>query len=1128
MRFTTLAASGTVLVWCGIAAVAAAPGRPLTSAKTVPASPAPVKPAAGAAASAARPGASPADAAFFEKEVRPLLAEQCYSCHGSKVQQAGLRVDSRAALLKGGDKGPSLVPGHPEKSLLLKAVRHEGLKMPPGRKLPEKQAAALEKWLRMGAPWPGDTGQAAAAPKSWDEVVKVRKQWWSLQPVRKVTVPPVKNAAWSANPVDRFLLNKLEKQGIKPVAAADRRTLARRVYLTLLGLPPTPDEIEAFVNDKAPNAYEKLVDRALASPHYGERWARHWMDVVRFGETHGYEWNYEVRDAWRYRDYLIRAFNQDVPYNQFIREHLAGDLLPKPRWNAQDKINESVIGTAFYRFGENGHDVFKEIGLDVLDNQIDTLSKAFQATTVSCARCHDHKLDAVSTKDYYALLGTLVSSRQVANTLDSPEVNAPRTARLRELKTQIKSELAAQWSRDAQDAARYLRAAQAAREKAADAADLAQGLDPKRLQAWVTALEKKAAGLEDPLHAWSTAAESAKTAGTPEAAWKQLATTYQTEKQTRTESNSKKFTPFGDFRQGKADGWRVDGLGLRDGGVRSGDFAVAPEGDTAVSTIFPAGLFTHSLSQRLNGSMQSPWLGNDKKLISLQVMGGAGGVLREIPDQRQLTDSGRELKSDTPTWITLGRSTRDEWVYLELITKFHNPRFAEGDKENPRSFFGITQAVLHDEGGAPKDDLGRMERLFTGAEPKTLDDVAGRYAAVLQGAVSAWAGGSATDDDVRWLDWTVRQGLLGNSTGQNPKLAELVTQYRNVEKELEPARLVAGMADLNPGFDVPVYLRGDFRNKGEIVPRRYIEVLCGGNAADTAEGSGRWELAERIADAKNPLTARVMVNRVWHYLFGTGLVRTPDDFGHMGELPSHPELLDYLATRFSQEGWSVKRLVRTLMLTRTFQMTGQASARGIAVDPENRLLHHFPARRLEAETIRDSILAVSGRLDRTLYGPSIQPFRDDPKPERRLFGGPLDGNGRRSVYTKITLMEGPKFLCVFNFPDPKVATGKRDVTNVPAQALSLLNDPFVIGQADYWSERLVAAPDATVGARIDRMFRAAVGHAPDKATADRFERIVKELATLHEVKAGEELKSRVLWKDVAHAMFNMKEFIYVR
>lgn len=1086
-----------------------------------------------AAAPAAAGDAQAAE--FFEKEVRPVLVKECYSCHADKLQQGGLRVDSREWLLKGGSRGTALVPGDPKKSLLVRVTHHDELVMPPGRKLADKQIAALEKWVQMGAPWPA-SAKPAAGPMAWDDIMRVRKQWWSLAPVRKPAVPKVKDVKWSAQPVDRFILAELEKKGLRPAPRADRRTLVRRAYLTLTGLPPTPEEVESFVNDRSPKAYENLVDRLLASPHYGERWARHWMDVVRFNETHGYEWNHEIRDVWRYRDYLIRAFNQDLPFNALIREHIAGDLIPNPRTNPREHIkNESEIATAFYRFGEVGHDVFKEIGLDHLDNQIDTLAKAFQGTTLTCARCHDHKLDAISQKDYYGVLGVLASSRQVIHTLDDDTVNAQQKSRIRDLKKQVRQELATLWETQAAEAGRYLRAAQAAKDKAPNAEELAKGLDATRLAAWKTALEKKGAGLEDLLTPWQTAADAARANGDVAAAWKSLGEKYTAESRQRAEFNAKTFTLWGDFSKGVPQGWRGEGLAVYDGPSAAGDFALSPDGKEAITGIYPAGFYSHVLSEKLNASFQSSYL-PDKKFVSVEVLGDKNGTARWVPDFRLLQD-GSSLKQGLG-WKRFSKGEREERGYIELATKHDNiryPGWGGGDKDepfkDPHSYFGVTRAYISDSGETPKDELTTPRQLFSG-DAATLDAVGERYAQLLEKAVTDWGQGQSTDDQAKWLDWLLQKNLVSNTSAATPKLAELMNQYRETEKAVQPARIVAGLADLD-GFDHAVYVRGDVTHPGDIVHRRYMEMVSSTADMDIPAGSGRLQLAERIADPNNPLTGRVFVNRVWHYLFGTGIVRTTDDFGHMGDQPSHPALLDYLATTFvanppTGQGWSVKRLIRSIMLTETFQMSSTADAKAAQIEPENRLLHHFPARRLEAEAIRDSILAVSGRLDRTLYGPSIQPYRTEPMPERRLFPGPLDGNGRRSIYTKVTLMQGPKFLEVFNFPDPKVPVGRRDVTNVPAQALTLLNDPFVLGQADLWAEKLIQTTDSSVAGRVERMFLTALGRRPTAVEADRFTKLVAELARLQEVPAGEELKSRPVWKDVAHAVFNLKEFIYVR
>jgi hypothetical protein len=994
-------------------------------------------------------------------------------------------------------------------------------------------------------------GPPAKQADPWAEVMRQRSDWWSLKPVRRPAVP-TPAGTWSDDPVDRFLLAKLEGRGLAPAGPADPRTLARRLSLVLTGLPPTPEQTAGFLAecDKAgavPRpALEKYVDSLLAAKHFGERWARHWMDIVRFTETHGNEWNYEVHHAWRYRDYLIRAFNDDVPYDQFVREHVAGDLLPKPRWNEKGRFNESVIGTAFYRFGEVNHDdciSLPQIGYDLADNQIDTLTKAFQATTVACARCHDHKLDAVSTEDYHALLGVVRSSRMVSHCIDSPEVNADGRRRLAGLKKELRRELARGWLAEVPLFARYMSAAQAQRARRADAAALAKGLDAGRLAKWVAELSAEKRPFEDPLGPWRQLAAVDDKAFAGE--WRKLAERFAKEDRERGEFNRSRFTTWADFRAGDPAGWQVGGQGLLGPPSRPGDFVVHPTGDRAVRAVLPAGRHTHALSDRLNGTLRSPVLPAGQKHISFQVVGERSSAVRLVSNNCQLNyQNYRALTSGDRKWVTFSPPDERERLrtYAELMTMFDNPKFPDqlaalgGDPtnykvpwekaaENPRSYFGVTRVVLHDGAEPPRPELTHLRELFAGNAPASVAELAGRYVSRVESALRAWEADKAGDDDARWLDTLLQRELLGNLPSQSPRLADLVREYRRIESGLALPRVVPGVADGGAGIRQPVFVRGDPGRPGKPVPRRYLEVLSGGEFR--ASGSGRLELADRIASAGNPLTARVMVNRVWHHLYGTGLVRTVDDFGHVGEPPSHPELLDYLADRFVADGWSVKRLIRSLVLTRAFQMSNRPSAAARELDPRNRLLQHYPARRMEAEAIRDSILAVSGRLDRRLYGPSVQPYRDKEYADRRLFPGPLDGGGRRSVYVKNNLMEGPKFLGAFDFPGGKVTQGRRDVTNVPAQALALLNDPFVLQQADVWAAALVARPDEALSARIDALFRSAL-HRP--ATADereRFARAVGELAALHDVRGPAVMKSRAVWKDIAHAVFNLSEFIYI-
>ena len=485
-------------------------------------------------------------------------------------------------------------------------------------------------------------------------------------------------------------------------------------------------------------------------------------------------------------------------------------------------------------------------------------------------------------------------------------------------------------------------------------------------------------------------------------------------------------------------------------------------------------------------------------------------------------------------------------IWVELATKTSNPNFpprvglggecTEEQARDPRSWFGITRAVAHDKGSAPADELARFGHLLTG-EPDT--EPADRYARWFKGVLEAWVEGRAEQDEIRVINWMLESELLPNRIDDRASVSELVTAYRNIERQLAEPQTVNGMADLDPGYDVAINIRGIYEDLGELVPRGHVSVLSAGHHGFNARGSGRLELAELVASPKNPLTARVFVNRVWYWLFGTGIVATTDDFGHIGERPSHPELLDYLADQFVKGGWSVKQLVRTLVLSETFQQSGQFTAKSQKVDPLNRLLNHYPLRRLEAESIRDAMLAVSTRLDCRMYGEPVNPLRSKEDPQKRLFSGPLDGEGRRSIYIKMAIMEPVKLMATFNQPAPKIPTGRRDVTNVPAQALALLNDPFVISQAEYWARQLIgtshfSASHTSPQKRLIVMFRSAFSRDPSPKELVRWSKAVADLARLYQDVPGNAphasmmMDSVAVWKDVAHAIFNTKEFIYVR
>lgn len=1079
--------------------------------------------------------ASAADIDFFETRIRPVLAKNCYGCHGPDQQQSLLRVDSREALLKGGKRGASIVPSDPDKSLLVKAIRHDGLKMPIGSRLKDAEVAAIEEWIRKNAPWP--TVAVAKTTSRKDRYAQLAREHWAFQPVGKSTPPAVHEPTWAKSPLDRFVLARLRQSGLSPAKPADKRILMRRLSYVLTGLPPSADEIDAFAKDTAPDAYVRLVDRILASPRFGEHWARHWLDLVRFGETRGYEWNYEIIGAWRYRDYLIRAFNADVPYDQFIREHIAGDLLQKPRINSEAGLNESVIGTAFYRLGEAGHDdciMFREIALDVLDNEIDTLTKTFQGLTVSCARCHDHKLDPIPTEDYYGLYSILNSSRVVTHTVDIPQVNAKRIERLKSLKESIREQVAAIWKREATQTARYMLAT---RSSAIGAEDL----NGESLQSWKKALTAMSdVAMDRPSYPWANlmCATAANEKYLPAEATA-LVARYKREADERAAFNKTNFQQVATFNGEIPSGWMASGNGVADGFSFPGDIIINPEGDKALYSIVPQGFYTNLLSGRLNGALRSPDLSKDKKFISVRVMGGNLGARRTVIDNCAIGENYKVFENDTLKWVKLDTFAKEKRlpVFFELVTRSDNPRLPDRPEvlkpyqkkllDDPRSYFGITSVVMHDSPEAPRETLSHMLPLFETGVPSSWNALATAYQVRIQQAIDRWSKHAATEDDVRWLDWLLQNDLLPNRTNATAKLQHLIDEYRSVESSIPAPRVVEGLADKGAGTEFPVLIGGNPKTYGEPAPRRLLKNILG-EAPLATNGSGRRELAELIASPQNPLTARVMVNRIWQHVFGRGIVGSVDNFGSIGDKPTHPELLDYLAQDFISGGWSIKKLIRTMVLSETFRQSGEINAKARELDPQNALLHHYPVRRLEAESIRDSILTASGKLQTSLFGPSTDPHRDQPQEYRRLFSGPLDGNGRRSLYLKVTRMEGTRFLDTFDYPVPMAARGSRDVTNVPAQALTLLNDPFVIAEAEECAKRLLNNSVQSIDARVEQLFAIALGRRPNSVEQERFRGLASELVSLHKVPREELLNSLPVWKDLAHTVFNMKEFIYVQ
>ena len=1059
---------------------------------------------------------------FFETKIRPVLIEYCYKCHSAESQElrGELRLDLKAGWQLGGESGvPSIVPGNADESPLIRALRHDddASAMPPSQpRLPDAIIEDFIAWVQMGASDPrGGEMKRPDKVADWESTFQDRLDWWSLKPVSRPAVPNVQQNKWPRNDVDRFILARLESAGLRPVPEADRRTLVRRLSFALTGLPPESELVTSFEADDSPQAWDNLCAALLDSPHFGERWARHWMDVVHYSDTHGYEWDVPAKNAWRYRDYLIRSFNADLPYPQFVMEQIAGDLL-EPRIDQTTGLNEALTAPMMLRLGERRHgdnaDV-EGVGQEAVANMVDTLGKAFLGTTLACAQCHDHKLDAVEQRDYYSVAGMLMSTRFSARSVDAIDPNESVISQLREIKQGLRKELTGLW-----------------------------------LDATAT---DRSGGTIDKIRAIAADANSATTFPTSLAEfWKRslsspmTAEEFQQERERRIAANQKNLTLLADFTNAEASGgWRWEGFGMQHGLVRDGEIVVSDEGDAALLHVLPAGRFSHVWSQRLAGSVQSPQLDPTSPVtFSIEFAAGRFASLSFILDRainpERLTFPSRPL----PGWQTLTagnfstlEGTPDKAsrrVYLELATKSLNNYFParvsyggvkEEELADARSWFGVTRVYQHATGQVPLDELSRFQSLFD--ELQGEEDWSRRLTTLLRAAVERWSSGECSEEDVRLLNDALNQQLLPNEIASDVEISRLVEEYRTVEKSLQPDRTIGSVAEWNEGRDERLGIRGSYTEFGDEVDRGHVRFL--GEQPERQTSSGRLEWARQVVDHRNPLTARVYVNRVWHYLFGEGLVRTPDDFGHLGEAPTHPELLDYLADRFMQDGWSTKKLIRLLVTSSTWRQASVPDPQAVEIDPENRLWHHLPMRRLEAEAIRDAMLTVSGRLDRTLFGPAIEPFRTAEDAQKRLFKGPLDGDGRRSFYLEMTLMEPPRFLAIFNQPIPKQTVGRRDVSNVPDQALALLNDPFVIAMSKHWSERLLTDGTSSPEQRIHGMLESAMTRTPEPEEVASLLQLTRRSAELRGAESDLP-ECQVAWQDAAHVIFNMKEFLYVR
>ena len=1000
---------------------------------------------------------------FFETRIRPVLVDQCYKCHNAaKTAEGGLALDDRAGLLKGGDEGAIVVPGKPAESRLLPILRFEvkGTRMPKGGgKFDDRVIADFEKWIAMGAPDPRDKPPTATEldkATSWETVLEKRKRWWSFQPIKKSAVPD-SGGNGSDHPIDRFVFAKLQEKGLEPAASADARTLVRRLYFTLIGLPPTPDEIELWTARLGTaTGFGELVDHLLASAHFGERWARHWMDWLRYAESHGSEGDAPIENAWQYRDYLIRALNADVSYDQLVREQIAGDLLEQPRINKELGINESAIGPAHWRMVFHGFaptDALEE-KVRFVDDEINTFSKAFLGLTVSCARCHDHKFDPISQKDYYALFGILGSCRPGRVAIDTPEKLNANRERLLALKPQIRSAVAGAWV----DAITHLR------EKLLTGDGLWNKAD-------------KPAFLLNP---WFVMHKESVDAGHFAEGWQRRIAAWNGDRKQREEHAQRTY-----FRRWNLTNpvdyatWFRYGNGLPEKPYSAGEFSVSTSGENAIAGIYPSGIYSHLVSAKNPARLSSGLVHlNDNYEVWLRIIGDGTASARYVvqdyprngtvyPDAKAPKDWAWQ-KLDATYW------NGDE-IHLELAAGKDAPLLVNNEA---RSWFGIREAVIVKKGepGPPPEPREFLDPLFeaaAAAPPKSFNDLADCYVTAVTNAVKAWQAGSVTDAQALLIDACLKQGLLPEKLDELAAAKPLIVEYRRLEEEIVVPTRVPGLEE-TVARNQTLLERGNHKTPGAEVPRRFLEAIDATPYQTTQ--SGRRQLAEDVLRDTNPLARRVIVNRLWHHLFGRGIVPTPDNFGKLGLEPTHPELLDYLATRFKEHNGSIKDTIRFIVSSKTWQATSRPTAKALQLDPDNQHLSHTFVRRLEAEAIRDTLLSVSGNLN------------------SELFGAPVGGNAsRRSVYIGVRRNSLDPFLRAFDFPEPFSAVGRRDVTNVPAQSLTMMNDDTVASLAAAWASRTLADKKQTTDdERICGMFLTAFARPAQDAEISRFKTYLTE------------------------------------
>ncbi|MEW4490610.1 DUF1553 domain-containing protein [Thalassoglobus sp. JC818] len=936
---------------------------------------------------------------FFEQKIRPVLIKHCYECHSveTKSVKGGLLVDSAAGLLNGGDSGPSLVAGRPDESVLLEALRYESYEMPPSGKLPEEVIQDFEKWVSMGAP-DSRTDPVKGGSESKEIDFEAARQFWAFQPPESHVVPTVQDVEWPRSWIDSFVLSELEAHDLQPMPDVERSSLIRRIAYDLTGLPPSLDDLKALDEDASPKAIEAFIDRLLASQRFAEHWARHWLDVARYADSNGADFNATFHNAWRYRNYVIDTFHEDRPFDEFVREQIAGDFLDA---ESMEETSRNLIATGFLMVGTKmlSERDKEKLRMDVVDEQINSIGKVFLGMTVGCARCHDHKFDPIPTSDYYALAGILRSTQTLDGEIQKYVSNWTRQPLPM---TEEHEQSLAEYNARVQKLEKEIKEAQTELTQLEDSSTRSLILEQGIL-------------IDD---------SEAKLIGN----WK--SSTY-----------SKNFIGKGYIHDDKQD------LGQK---KVIFEVNVPEDGEYEVRLAFPgSGGRASNVPVVIDHAEGSATISVDqtkraKLLTMLQPVG-------RFP-----------IQADKPFVVTISNTDTNGYVIVDALQVVNVNELSEENTE------------------AADENLAKIE-------------------------------------------------------AQREHLDQLKARLKEVKDDAPPPAPVAlAVREAEDQGDYSICIRGEPRNLGAKVPRGFLTVATYDSAPEIPAGqSGRLSLAEWLADPQNPLTARVYVNRVWQHLIGHGLVRSVDNFGHLGERPSHPQLLDQLAVEFIQHNWSTKWLIREIVLSRTYQQTSEHDESRWKIDPENRLLWRMNRKPLSAEQIRDTMLQATGSLDDSQTESPVAALgtlvsQNNPNDAKVQ----LASTNTRTIYQPVIRNELSSLMRVFDFADPDFVTGRRAETTVPTQSLWMLNSPMISERSQIIGKQITELAELTSEEKVQALYRRILGRTATSQEAEVAIQFVSPFEQSPAVGTNSESDSKTPeiepnaedWADLAHAIIASSTF----